>query len=213
MNSTTKSNLISLGILLGLTLMLIKIANYYVLTLNFYDNSGEYLSGVPEREHDVYDALQRYIYLSAIAYTVLKLFLITLIIHTALYLAGQQMKFGRALNIVIFSEYVFLLSVIIKIIWFKIEYPAGILADWHKISILSMLSLFKNATPDWYYPLQTFNLFEIAYWFILAYGIKRATSLTYDQSIKIVVSSYVPALFIWVSTVAFCTVMVFPQNA
>jgi hypothetical protein len=210
MKPVLKSNLFCLGILLGISFVLIYLTDRYILTLNFFDNSGEYLSGIPEREGEVYAALQKYIYISAAVYLAFKLILISLIIYTALYIAGQQIKFSRALNIVIWSEYLFLLPAILKIIWFKTGYPNGTLSDWHKCYILSSLSLVGNVAAAWNYPLQTLNLFEIAYWCILAYGIFKATSLDYDQSLRIVVSSYVPALFIWVVIVVFCTVMMFP---
>jgi len=213
MKSIIKSNFFSLGILLGLSLVLVSVTNHYILTLDFFGNSGEYLSGTPDRERDVYEALQKYIYLSTVLYTTVKVLFIALIIYTALFLADHQIKFSGALNIVILSEYIFLLAAVIKIIWFKLEYPAGTLADWHKVYVFSALSVAGNVPADWYYPLQTLNLFEITYWFLLAYGIHKATSLSYDQSLRVVIFSYVPALFIWMATIAFCTVMVFPGKA
>ena len=213
MKSIFKSNFFSLGVFFGLSILLIIITNHYILTVNFFNNSGEILSGIPNKESEVFEALQKYIYLSTLFYTTLKLFFIALILYTALFLADQQVKFSRALNIVILSEYIFLLPALIKIIWFKVEYPAGTLSNWHKVFVFSALSLFDNVSADWYYPLQTLNLFEIGYWFLLAYGIYKSTTLTYDQSLKIVVFSYVPGLFIWVVSIAFCTVMIFPDNA
>jgi hypothetical protein len=213
MKSVFKFDIFSGAMLLLFSLLLLSVTNHYILTINFFDNSGEYLSAQPGDEAKTYDALQKYIYLSTILYISIKVVLIALIIYTALYLQDQQINFSSALNIVIRAEYIFLLAAVLKIVWFKYEYPNGTLSDWHKTYIFSALSIADNPAADWYYPLQTINLFEIAYWFLLAQGIYKSTSLTYDQSLRVVAFSYVPALFIWVATIAFCTVMLFPANA
>lgn len=204
--------LIGLGALLGLSFLLISATNHYILTVGFFDNSGEYLSGIPSAENEVYESLQKYIYLSEAVFTFFKIGLIALVIYAALYLADHQVRYYKALEVVIFSEFVFLIPAAIKIIWFKAAYPHGTLADWHKIYILSALSFFDGVSANWFYPLQTLNMFEIAYWFLLALGIKRITRLDFDQSLRVVLLSYVPGLFVWVATVTFLTVMTFPGN-
>ena len=213
MKTILKSNLYSLTLLLGLTLILIVVTNHLILTVNFFDNSGEYFSGIPERESAVYDTIQKYIYISAILYTLVKLLIVALVIHTGLFLSGLEITYSRCFNIVTRAEFIFLLAAAAKIIWFKLYYPSGILTDWHKVYMLSMLSFFDYVSADWYYPLQTMNAFEICYWFLLAFGIKKHTNLSFDGSLRIVVLSYLPALLIWVTTITFCTIMVSPSNA
>ena len=213
MKSILKSNLFRLALLLGLTVILIIVNNHFILTVNFFDNSGEYFSGIPGKENAVYDTIQKYIYISAIGYTVLKLLIVALIIYTGLFLSGHELTYSGCFNIVTCAEFIFLLSAAVKIIWFKFHYPSGTLTDWHKIYVLSLLSVFDNVSADWYYPLQTVNLFEIGYWFLLALGIRKNTNLSYDHSLRIVISSYLPALIIWVTTITFCTIMLSPINA
>jgi len=106
-----------------------------------------------------------------------------------------------------------MIPAVIKIIGFRNAYPGGNLMDWHKYFVLSSLSLFPAAPADWYYTLQTFNIFEIVYWFLLAFGISRAGQLTFDHSLKIVVSSYLPALIVWVALITFCSLVMFPLTA
>ena len=72
MKAMFKSNLFSLGLYYGLSVILITVTNHYILTINFFDNSGEYMSGIPNQESEVYEALQKYIYLSSILYTTFK---------------------------------------------------------------------------------------------------------------------------------------------
>jgi hypothetical protein len=207
-----KSNLFGLGVLLGLSCLLIYITDKYILSVGFYNNSGDILSGVPGQDAYVYETLQKWIYLSEILYEIIKILIVSLIIYSALYLSDQNIGFEKVLKIIIYSEYIFLIPAASKIFWFIYKYPQGTISDWHKTYVLSMLSLLSNVPADWYYPLQTLNLFEVAYWFIIAYGISKITSFDYDKSLRIVLISYIPALVIWVATVAFCTIIMFPNN-
>jgi hypothetical protein len=213
MNSVLKSNLFCLAALIGITFIIISATNRYILTVNFYNVSGSYLAGNPEQESAVFESLQKWIYLSTAGYLVTKLFIISLILYTALYFVDQQVGFNRIFNVVTLSEFIFLLPAIIKILWFHCEYPSGTLAQWQNMHILSAMSLFGTVSPDWYYPLQTFNLFEIAYWFLLSFGLSKITTMDYDQSLRIVLFSYVPVLFIWICVVVFCTLMILPYSA
>jgi len=184
------------AILVLLTFVLIYITNRYILTVGFYSNSDDPLSGIPGQDVIIYENLQRWIYISSALYLLLKLSAISLVLYIALYLADQQVNYAEIFNIASF-HYIF---------------PQGTLQDWRQYYILSALSLFKNAPADWSYALQTFNVFEIAYWFLLAFLIHRRSNLNYDQSLRIVICSYLPALLIWVASVTFCTLMLFPAN-
>mgnify|MGYP003395149940 CR=1 FL=1 len=64
---------------------------------------------------------------------------------------------------------------------------------------------FKGLEPWLIYPLQTLNLFEIAYIIYLSYQIGYLTKTNADNGLKIVSYSYVPALFLWVVVVMFFT--------
>ena len=55
------------------------------------------------------------------------------------------------------------------------------------------------------YPFQVLNLFELAYWLILAFYIGKATKTNMDNGLKIVASSYGLALFLWVAVIMFFT--------
>lgn len=212
MRTLFRSNNFGLGVLLGLSFILIYITNKYILSVGFYNNSGDILSGTPGQDSVVYAALQKWIYLSQAVYEVVKILIVSLILYTALYLNDQPVAFGRLLNVVIYCEYIFLIPAAIKIPWFLYYYPNGSITDWHHTYILSALTLTGDVPADWYYPLQTLNLFEVAYWFLLAYGISKITRLDFDHSLRTVIVGYIPALIIWVATVSFFTLIVFPTN-
>jgi hypothetical protein len=139
-------------------------------------------------------------------------FLLIFIIHTALYLNDQQVSTTKIFKVVVLAEFIFLLPAVIKIVTFNYTFPHGNLLDWHRYYILSLLSFFDNVPADWYYALQTANLFEVVYWFLLAFGICKITSLNFDGSLRLVLSSYLPALFIWIAAVTFFTLMMFPST-
>ena len=212
MKKLFKSNLLGLGTLIGLSFLLIYITGKYILSISFYNNSGDIFSGFPDQNAAVFDALKKWIYITDVLYIVVKITIIALILYTALFLNDQNVPFSSVLNVVIYCDYIFLIPAAIKVPWFLHMYPRGTILDWHKTYVLSALSLFDNTPADWYYPLQTLNVFEIAYWFLLAYGISKITRLDFDRSLKTVVISYVPALIIWVATICFCTLTMFPSH-
>lgn len=213
MNSTKNLIFVSLGLYFGLSLLLVSITSHSILTIKFFENSNEYLSGIPGQETGIYNSLQKYLYLSNILYGIFKLILIALIINMGLYLSNVNVAFGKTFLITVLCEFIFLVPAIIKIFWFKHYYPNGTLTDWHRVYILSALSLVDKVPVDWYYPLQTLNVFEVIYWFLLAFGIKKISKLNFDQSLRIVVLSYLPALFVWIAFISFCTVILSPGNA
>ena len=203
---------LSFVILVLLTFVLIYITNHYILTIGFYANSDNPLSGIPGHDAAIYETLQHWIYLSSAAYLLLKISAISLIVYIGLYLADEQVDYSDIFNVVVLAEYVFLIPAIVKIASFYYVFPQGTLQDWNQYYPFSALSLFKAAPTDWYYALQTLNVFEIGYWFILGYLVRGTCRLNFDQSLRIVVTSYLPALFVWVASVTFCILMLFPTS-
>ncbi len=207
-----KNGIAHLLMLLCFTFALIWITGEYVLTPELYANSGNPLSGIPGRDAGVVAMLQKWIYLSSAAYLMIKLGLITLILHTALYLFHQNVPLHRVFKITVIAEFIFLIPAAIKLGTFSYTYPDGNLLDWHQYYVLSALTYFKGVPAAWYYALQTLNLFEVIYWFLLAQSINGITKLTFDQSLKLVLVSYLPSLVIWVATVTFISLLMFPSS-
>lgn len=212
MKISVKRAVISFSILVIMTIILIGVTDHFILTLDFYDNSGDPVAGIPGREIPVLQNLQEWICLSVAIYLFVKVFLIALILYTALYLSNQEVRFLGILQVVIYAETLFFIPAIAKIIFFHIYFPNGTLADWHKYYFLSLLSFFDTVPADWFYTLQALNVFEIAYWFALAFGIKQITHISYDQALRTVICAYVPALFIWIAAVTFFMLVMFPKT-
>lgn len=212
MNFTKKSGLISLGFLTGLSFALIYITNRDILTPQFYENSGQAFAGIPGQDKSVYASYQKWIYFYEALYIFIKSNFVSLMLYTALYLAGQQPGFLPVFQVVVLAEFVFLFAAVAKIICFPLCYPQGTLAEWHHFFPGSALSLLPAAPADWSYALQTLNLFELLYCLLLAAGLRQVTALSFVRALLLVFASYLPGLLIWVASVTFCTLLFFPNH-
>ena len=199
-------------LLLSLTFALIRLTGEFVLTPELFANSGDPLSGMPGLDAGVLATLEKWIYISSAVYLMIKLGLITLILHTALYLFHQSVPLHRVFKITVLAEFIFLIPAVFKLGTFSYTYPEGNLLDWHQYYILSALTFFKSVPAAWYYALQTLNAFEIIYWFLVARGIEQITLMTYDKSLRVVLLSYLPALLIWIAIVTFVSLLMYPST-
>jgi len=197
--------------LAGMVFLLIYLTDQYILTVNFYDKSDQPVSGIPEQAAGLYEVIKRWVYLFAGIFLMARIFLTALIINTALYFRRVIVPFKKLLCCVIIADYIFLLPAALKIILFKFYFPNGNLSNWHHYFPLSLLSLFPQSPAFLIYPLQVLNIFEVIYWFLLAYGVGLISRKGFDWALSGIMVSYVPALTIWVTLVTFLTLLFFPQ--
>lgn len=64
---------LSLALLLALNFSLIYLTDRYVLTVGFYENNGDPLTGIPGSGVGVYEALQKWVCFSSAAYLLFKI--------------------------------------------------------------------------------------------------------------------------------------------
>ena len=124
-----------------------------------------------------------------------------------LYLLQQNVSYKNCLKITLIAELVSVVAMLIKTAWLMIDKPsnANDLQYFAPLSILQLLHL--DELPKYlFYPLQLFNVFELAYWLTLAFGIMAFTQQKLGKSLKTVASSYGVALLIWVIFVVFIQV-------
>lgn len=145
----------------------------------------------------------------------------TILVASVLYIgtffySKVKVTFKQLWDVVVKAEFLFLLVGVCKIIWFYFFQTTYTLEDLQYFYPLSALNIigYKGLEPWFIYPLQTLNVFEVAYWFILAYYISRLASPTknvsdykpdLDFGLKIVIASYGSALLLWVVVVMFFT--------
>jgi len=148
-------------------------------------------------------------YLFGVLFVFVKCSLTAFVIYSGLVLFGENTRFGKTMKIVLLTEFLFLIPLLIKATWFTFVESDFTLERIQSFYPLSLLNLFPS--PDvidkiWAYPFQTLNIFEFLYWFVLASGIKHFTGRDYGISLKIVISSYLPCLLLWIAFVMFFTV-------
>jgi hypothetical protein len=154
-------------------------------------------------------SLLSYLFLASVSF--LKYLLISSILFIGLQFYETKVNFSLILRIVCLSEFILIIPAIIKILWFmyfKTEFSLSDIQLFYPLSILNLLD--GNISNIWIYPLQLLNVFELTYWVALAYGISKLINNNFDKALKIVLSSYLPALVVWVVFVMFLTVTLNP---
>ena len=137
----------------------------------------------------------------------IKTTIITSILYIAIFFSKAEVTFKAIFNKVILAEFIFLLVPIFKLFWFCFFQTKYKLEDIQNFFPLSAINItgYEGLEPWYIYPLQTLNLFEVAYVFFLGYQIAKLTKSTPDEGLRMVVTSYVPALLLWVCYIMFLT--------
>lgn len=197
--------------LISLILILISIATKSILNL---DNLvAENLSTNVTSEQ-----LNEYVHFQKkwqwISYTIIPIIILTkttlitsvLFVGSFFYNKGT-VTFKQLFNVAIKAEFVFLGVGILKIIWFYFFQTNFTLEDIQYFYPLSALNIvgYEGLEAWLIYPFQVLNLFELAYWLLLAFFIGKITETNMDRGLKIVASSYGSALLLWVAVIMFFT--------
>jgi hypothetical protein len=181
--------------------------------LNFdtlvYNSLAEQLTN--KQIHHYFEFQDKWQWIGYVAVPILLLIktsLIASVLYIGTYFFSKiPVTFKQLWGFVLTAEFMFLLVGICKIVWFYFFYTDYKLEDIQCFYPLSALNIvgYKGLEPWFIYPFQTLNLFELAYWLILAYYIGKATQTSMDRGLKIVAYSYGPALLLWVVTIMFFT--------
>ena len=138
----------------------------------------------------------------------IKFSLVSLCLGLGYYLTDDRFTFRPFFSAAIQAELVFLLPILLKMLWFlfvKTDYDLNDLGQFYPLSAANLVNLSK-LSPYLLFPLQTLNLFEVAYWLLLAYGITQETDLKFGRALGLVASSYGVGLLLWVVLVMFLLV-------
>ena len=138
----------------------------------------------------------------------IKFSFVALCLSLGLFFLNISHSFKQLFELAVKAELVFIMAGLFKILWFLFIETNYNLLDLQYFSPLSLQNIISVQKSDiWLlYPLQITNLFELIYWFVLAYGISKLIKTNLEGGMKIVLSSYVPALFLWVVFVTFLTI-------
>lgn len=198
-------------LLLSIALILLTEITNIVLDFKglLYNSLAEKLTNKQiERVFEFQDKWQWLSYVFVLIVLLVKTSLIASILYIGTsFFSKVAVTFKQLWIIVIDAEFVFLLVPVFKIIWFyffQTNYKLEDIQYFYPLSALNIVG-YKGLESWFIYPFQTLNLFELAYWLILAYFIGKATKTTIDNGLKIVGYSYGSALLLWVVTIMFFT--------
>jgi len=119
----------------------------------------------------------------------------------------EEIKFLDLIFVVLIAEFVFVIAGFYKFInfyWIDTNHTLEDLQTYFPISLLNIKE--HISTEKWLaYPLQTVNLFELFYWFILAWGVRELLQekISYVKSFGLVAITYGIGLVFWVGVVCF----------
>lgn len=149
-------------------------------------------------------------------FVLIKTNLIASILYIGTYFFSKtEVTYKSLWAIVVKAEFLFLLALICKFIWFYFFQTSYTLKDiqcYYPFSIINFLD-YNEIDPWFIYPLQTLNLFEFGYWILLSFFISNLaqsnktehSKYPIDFGLKIVSTSYGIALFLWVIIIMFFT--------
>lgn len=146
-------------------------------------------------------------YLAIPLLLLIKTSIIAAILDIGCFFFNKEIKYKKLFNIVVKAEFVFLLVIIFRTAWFyffQTNYNLEDLQYFYPLSTLNIIG-YEGLQPWFVYPFQVLNLFELAYWFILAYLIGKELNENTEKGFSIVASSYGVSLLIWVVGVMFFT--------
>ncbi len=204
------SSLAIFAIICLIAFALMELSNWILISDDlYYDTFGEQLSF--EKIGELIDVSKKWgwlIYPILPLIYLMKFFLVAGCLFVGVLLSRFTISFKTVFKIVMVAEFVFLVQPIAKIIWFSLVEINFTLNDLQYFFPLSALSLVEaSEIPFWLvYPLQTLSVFEVAYWFILAYGFHVIIKEKYTGMIGLVASSYGAGLLLWEVFIVFLSV-------
>ena len=135
----------------------------------------------------------------------LKISLIAKILDAGIFFIDREISYGKLFSLVLRAEFIFLGIPVAKFLWFYLVQTDFDLLDLQTFYPLSLMNItgYRNLESYFIYPLQILNIFEVVYWFVLAFGIKKRLDLTFSKAFNAVMLSYGICLFIWIVAVMF----------
>lgn len=210
----SKSNYLLFFLLIVFNLIIVFFTNYLLntndLLVNFY---SEELA--KDQLEQFLESQQKWAW---IGYSILPLLILIrtslvsfcLSIGLFLYDIENKINFKQFFRIAVIGEFVLVFVGVFKSLYFyfiKTEYSLQDLQQFYPLSYINFLDV-ENIEPWLVYPLQTINLFEITYFFVLVYGMHKLLKNNYWKSFEITAASYGTGLLIWLGLVMFLTLTI-----
>lgn len=204
--------LVSIIIIFGIYIFLSFIIENMILTDQFfYENLS---AQIPIYSIDgILESRERFwwtSYLIQIVSVLCKVLFAALCIFVGIVLSDIEFSFRDLFRSVIIAEIIFIIAQAIYLINLYVnraELTFDTMANYFPISMLSFYGV-ENIVPWLHYPLQTLNLFEVAYILCISWLLSKQWKPNFVESLNIVLPSYGIGLLIWMVLVVFLTLQV-----
>jgi hypothetical protein len=135
----------------------------------------------------------------------MKVFLVSTCLFVGAFLINNNTELKSFVRLSIVAEFIHLLPVLVKLIWFTLINNSYTLKDIQDFQPLSAFSIINPDEIDAWgtYPIKLLNLFELSYWCILAWQLKDLLNRDFIGSLGFVASTYGVGLLLWVIFVMF----------
>ncbi|MDH5475752.1 MAG: hypothetical protein OEX22_08695 [Cyclobacteriaceae bacterium] len=150
-------------------------------------------------EMGVFNVISTLQYIGIPIVYVVKFTITAFVIWVGCFMFGYKLTYTQLWGIAVVAESIFIVPEFLKIGYFFFFVGDPDYFDLRAFYPFSLLQLFDySSLPDkWIYPLKSFNIFEIMYWFILVYAIRYHSNKKLKISYYIVYSSYVLFFLLW----------------
>ncbi|MDP3434844.1 MAG: hypothetical protein Q8T04_18040 [Bacteroidota bacterium] len=193
-------------LLTGITVLTTFTINDFFLTEGlYYQSFGEKLAA--DRIAKVIELTMKWQWIGYITTSVvimIRICFAALCIYIGCFLGNFNIKYNDLFKIALVSDFVFVIAALTKL---------GILFLFKQVSVLddlqfqplSLLELFGKGTVDSFliYPYSLISVFELLYWFVLAWLLSHVINRSFFNALKMVALSYGLGLFLWVLFVVF----------
>ncbi len=139
-----------------------------------------------------------------------KMLFAALCIFIGVVLSDIEIAFKDLFKSVVITESIFIVSQFVYLVNLYVnraELTFETTTNYFPLSMLSYLGV-ENVDPWLHYPLQTLNLFEIAYILCISWLLSKQWKPDFIESINIVLPSYGIGLLIWMVLVVFLTLQI-----
>jgi len=130
---------------------------------------------------------------------IIKFSVVGFILWTGCFMWGYKVSYTKCWQITMIAELVFFVPALLKTLWFILVQPDTNYFEFQAFYPLSLMSFFDYDTVQekYIYVNQSINIFEIAYWIVLTYGVDFAARKKKSIANAIVFTTYVPLFLFW----------------
>jgi hypothetical protein len=128
-----------------------------------------------------------------------KFTVIAFIVWVGSFMYGYKLTYSKSWHLIMAGELIFIIAELIKILWILVFMPQAEYAETRAFYPLSLMNLvdYTKIAVQYHYPLKSLNVFEVAYWFFLVFGVHTLVGKRLKTSYAIVFSSYVLFFLLW----------------